>query len=85
MNTGSAYTVKHIQKGLVASKIGAEMKKHLPAWIGLSRWDPISLFKDHDRGRHDLYPISGSSKGGNYEQTYQFIYEADCCAKCELP
>ena len=68
-----------------ASKIGVEMKTHLPAWIGLSRWDPVSLFKNHGRSRHDLYPISGRSKGGNYEQTYHFIYEADCCAKCELP
>ena len=61
------------------------IKKKTPAWVGISGWNTMSLFKNHARGRYDLYPLSGKSKGGNYDQVYRFTYEADCCAKCVLP
>ena len=68
-----------------ARNIGSLLRNRLPAWVGVSNWDPVSLFKNHERGRNDLYPISRHSKGGNFIQSYTFICETDCCASCELP
>ena len=68
-----------------AQTLAETIKKKTPAWVGISGWNTMSLFKNHARGRYDLYPLSGKSKGGNYDQVYRFTYEADCCAKCVLP
>ncbi len=44
-------------------------------------WSGTSLFYDHVRGGARYMP----SRGGNLDQKYSFVVEADCCAKCVLP